>query len=65
MAWAIWIVLGIWVIDSRAVLVTWRLPSGATIDLAESRDESAVEAATARFNATAGRRRGPLPTTPP
>jgi hypothetical protein len=39
------------------------LADGATIDLAESRDEAAVEGATARFNATAGRRRGALPPT--
>jgi hypothetical protein len=37
------------------------LPDGATIDLAEGRDETAVSEATARFNAVAGRRRGPLP----
>jgi hypothetical protein len=40
------------------------LPDGATIDLAESRDEASVEAATARFNAVAGRHRGPIPTDP-
>ena len=40
------------------------LADGATIDLAESRDEAAIEAATAHFNALAGRRRGPLPSTP-
>ena len=39
------------------------LADGATVDLAESRDEASVEAATAQFNALAGRRRGPLPST--
>lgn len=39
------------------------LADGATIDLAESRDEAAIEAATAQFNALAGRRRGPWPPT--
>jgi hypothetical protein len=38
------------------------LADGATIDLAESHDEASIEAATARFNATAGRHRGPTPT---
>jgi hypothetical protein len=40
------------------------LADGATVDLAESRDKASVEAATARFNALAGRRRGPWPSTP-
>lgn len=40
------------------------LADGATIDLAESHDETAIEAATARFNATAGRHRGPVPRKP-
>jgi hypothetical protein len=38
------------------------LADGATIDLAESHDEAAIEAASAQFNATAGRHRGPTPT---
>ena len=37
------------------------LADGATVDLAESHDETSIEAATSRFNAAAGRRRGPLP----
>lgn len=40
------------------------LADGATVDLAESHDEAAIEAATARFNAAAGRRRGPVPISP-
>jgi hypothetical protein len=31
----------------------------AAIDLAESHDEASIEAVAARFNAVAGRRRGP------
>ncbi|MET0271911.1 MAG: hypothetical protein ABW360_02870 [Phenylobacterium sp.] len=41
------------------------LADGNTIDLAESHDESSIEATVARFNAIAGRRRGPLPPTAP
>ena len=40
------------------------LADGATVDLAESQDEASIEAATARFNAVAGRRRGPSPLPP-
>ena len=40
------------------------LADGATVDLAESHDEASIEAATARFNAVAGRRRGPVPIPP-
>ena len=37
------------------------LTDGTTIDLAESHDEASIEATAARFNAVAGRRRGPRP----
>ena len=40
------------------------LADGATVDLAEGHDEASIEAATARFNAVAGRRRGPFPPPP-
>ncbi len=40
------------------------LADGATIDLAESHDESSIETTTATFNALAGRHRGPLPSPP-
>jgi hypothetical protein len=40
------------------------LADGATLDLVESHDEASIDAATARFNTVAGRRRGPIPTHP-
>lgn len=40
------------------------LADGATVDLAEGHDEASIEAATARFNAVAGRHRGPSPPPP-
>lgn len=40
------------------------LADGATADIAEGHDEATVEAVTARFNARAGRRRGPQPPLP-
>ena len=44
-----------------AILFTSRITfsDGATADLAEGHDEATIEAVTARFNARAGRRRGP------
>jgi hypothetical protein len=41
------------------------LADGATVDLAESHDQAAMEATTKRFNAVAGRRRSPSQRTPP
>jgi hypothetical protein len=40
------------------------LANGTTVDLAESRDEASIVATAARFNAVAGRRRGPRPPLP-